>query len=99
MVDFHSSPCATSALVPSSLPDDGQDHRHFFPGDGTEFIAGLVNLRPILLPDLPDRGPLLAGQVQLPEVRDPRRQAIACAFPALSLQLGKLRLLLGSEDI
>jgi hypothetical protein len=41
------------AIIASSLSDNGKDHRHFF---STEFIAGLLNLRPVRLSDLGDRG-------------------------------------------
>jgi hypothetical protein len=50
------------SVVPSSL-DDGDDLLNFFPDRCSQLGAGLVDLGPVLLPDLHDLGLLLIRQV------------------------------------
>src|SRR5262249_34578351 len=92
---FHLLVCRWLAAL--SL-EDGYDLLDFLPDRGTQLIARLVNLGPVLLPDGRDLGLVVVTQVQLLEVRDPVGLPVTDSLRALLLQLLKLFLLTLGED-
>src|SRR5262249_7422926 len=77
---FANCPARLLSLAPSSLYDS-QNRCDLFPGGGPQLVASLVNLGPVLLPDVLDLGLLLVSQVQVLEVRNSAGPFVAHALP------------------
>src|SRR5262249_52470141 len=86
-------------FLAASCLEGSHAHLPLFPGRGAQFIARLLNLGPILLPDVRELGLLLVGKIQVLEVCNPMGHPVAHLLLALVLQLLELFLLPGGEHV